>query len=84
METDWKNIDLNSPCQRDLHLIDPLTFGTLLLEIDCNLPVICEATVRQQFMTDLNSRVEEAKSVFEDSLQNIVQYANDYRKEIDS
>lgn len=79
--TDWNNIDLNSPCQRDLNLIEGLTFEALLLEVHCNLPNITEDTVRKQFLEDLNSRVTEAKDIFDSNLKNIVKYANEYRKE---
>lgn len=72
----WSNINLQSPYERSLNLIDNLTFDCLLLEINCNLPEINEATVRQQFKEDLNSRIEEAQSIFEDNLTNIINYAN--------
>ena len=76
---DWKNINLQSPWERSLNLIENLTFDDLLLEIECNLPEINEATVRQQFEQDLNARIEEAKAVFEDNLHNLVKYANSHR-----
>jgi phage-related protein len=75
----WKNINLQSSYERNLNLIERLTFDCLLLEIDCNLPEINEATVRQQFEKDLNSRIEEAKAIFEDNLDNLVKYANSVR-----
>ena len=37
---DWENVDLESPCGRELHIIDPLTFSALLLDVGCNLPDI--------------------------------------------
>lgn len=77
---DWKNINLQSPYERSLNLIENLTFDCLLLEINCNLPQINEATVRQQFEEDLNSRIEEAKAIFEDNLANLVNYANSVRE----
>lgn len=76
---DWGNIDLDSPYQRSLNLIDGLSFNTLLLEINCNLREINEETVRQQFEEDLNSRIEEAKSIFEANLHNLVNYAQSVR-----
>jgi len=75
----WSNINLRSPYERSLNLIENLTFDCLLLEINCNLPEINEETVRQQFEEDLNSRIEEAKAVFEDNLTNLVKYANSFR-----
>lgn len=75
----WSKINLKSSYERSLNLIENLSFDCLLLEINCNLPEINEATVRQQFEEDLNSRIEEAKAIFEDNLTNIVNYANSVR-----
>ena len=75
---DWNNIDLNS-YEVDCNLIDGLTFETLLLEIHCNIREINETTVRKQFEDDLNSRVDEAKSIFEANLKNIVKKAKKER-----
>lgn len=77
--TDWNNINLTSICDRDLFLIDPLTFEILLLEIGCNIPEINEETVITQFEKDLASRVEEARSVFYANLTNITKYAQQQR-----
>ena len=74
----WNNIDLNS-YEVDCNLIDGLTFETLLLEIHCNIREINETTVRKQFEDDLNSRVDEAKSIFEANLKNIVKKAKKER-----
>ena len=75
----WKNIDLNSPSERQLNIIDPLTFDILLLEISCNLPEINEATIRAQFEEDLKSRIQSAREVFNDNLKNILKDALKYR-----
>lgn len=80
-KTDWKNIDLNSPCERGLTIIDSLTFETLLLEIHCNLQEINEKTVTEQFEKDLNSRIKTAREIFNANLKNIVKYANKRQKE---
>lgn len=75
----WKNIDLNSPSERQLNIIDPLTFDILLLEISCNLPEINEATIKAQFEEDLKSRIQSAREVFNDNLKNILKDALEYR-----
>ena len=77
---DWNNVDLNSH-EVDSHLVDPLTFETLLLEIHCNIRDISEASVTTQFEEDLQSRIEEARSVFNSNLQNIVEKAKKNRAE---
>ena len=79
--TDWANINLDSPCQRDLNLIDGLSFESFLLEVHCNLPEINEETVTAQFNEDINRIVESAKEVFKDNLQNIINYAQKERNE---
>lgn len=75
MTIDWNNVNLNSGYERDQHLIDPLSFDTLLLEIHCNLRDINEQTVTQQFEEDLQYRITEARYVFKANLTNIVNKA---------
>jgi len=71
----WSNIDLSSSYQRSLNILDPYSFDSLLLEVTCNLPVIDRQTVRAQFMTSLQSKIDCAKEVFESNLDNIVKQA---------
>jgi hypothetical protein len=77
----WKNVNLSDSYERSQPIIDPLSFDTLLLEINCNLPQINAATVRKQFEEDLKSRIESAREVFENNLQNIIDNANEYRSQ---
>ncbi|MGL5032645.1 MAG: hypothetical protein ACRC6M_02460 [Microcystaceae cyanobacterium] len=79
-ETDWKNVDLNSPCDRGLELINGLSFETLLLEIHCNLREINKETVKELFEDDLQSRIKSARKVFNDNLENIVNHATEVQK----
>ena len=79
--TDYSNIDLDSGYQKDLNIIDPLSFADLLLEINCNIPKINEHTVRRQFEEDLQRTIDSAREVFEANLSNIVKHGIDYRKE---
>ena len=76
----WSNVDLASPAECASCLIDPLTFEDLLTEINSNLPEISAATVREQFETDLFSRMQDARAVFEDNLKNIVKHAQEERR----
>lgn len=71
----WQSVNLDDNYERDQNIIDPLSFDTLLLEINCNCKDINEATVRQQFETDLKSRIASAREVFEMNLKNIVRQA---------
>lgn len=77
--TDWSNLDLSGH-ERDLCLIDPLTFNALLLEIRCNLREINIATVTAQFESDMQSRIDEARTIFRDNLQNIIAQARKERE----
>lgn len=76
---DWNNIDLSDAYERDQCILDPYTFDTLLLEINCNVRSIDENTVRAQFMESLNSKIESAKEVFEANLKSITEEAVRYR-----
>jgi hypothetical protein len=51
-----------------------------MLKIECNLNDISVDTVTKQFLTDLQSRVNEARSVFLTNLTNIVVTALDNRE----
>ena len=76
---DWTNVNLDSSYERDQHIIDPLSFDTLLLEVSCNLPEINRETIRAQFETDLKSRIESAREILNDNLDNLVKNAQAYR-----
>lgn len=68
----WKNIDLNSSYERDQPIIDALSSDTLLLEISCNIKDITRESITKQFETDLQSRIESAREVFNNNLDNIL------------
>lgn len=70
---DWNNVDLNR--ESDATILDAYTFDTLLLEVNCNLPVINRETVRKQFETSLQNKIRDAREVFEANLNNIVNHA---------
>ena len=73
--TDWNNIDMHSPYETSLNLIENLTFDTLLLEIGCNCEKIDEQTVTAQFEEDLRSRIESAREIFQANLESIIRKA---------
>ena len=76
--TDWSNIDLSSH-ESTYAIIDPYTFDGLLLEINCNLPKITKKSVMKQFEDALQSRINSAREVMRDNLENIVKHANEQR-----
>jgi len=74
---DWSNVNLKDGYERNQTILDGYTFDTLLTEINCNIPSnkIDEKTVREQFETSLRDKVREARELFSDNLQNIVNEA---------
>lgn len=80
--TDWNNIELDRPSERDLNIIDSYSFAHLLLEIDCNLKDINRETVSKHFYEILENRINESKEIFEANLDNIIKYAKKYRKDL--
>ena len=75
----YLNIDFNSDHERNSNLLDGYDFGTLFLEISCNLTEINEETVKRQFYESLNSKIQSAKDIFNANLKNIVKYAQEER-----
>jgi phosphotransferase system IIA component len=73
--TDWNNIDMHSPYETSLNLIENLTFDTLLLEIGCNCVKIDGQTITAQFEEDLRSRIESAREIFQANLESIIRKA---------
>ena len=74
-ETDWKNINLDSGHERDLDILDPYNFSSLLLEVECNLKEITKETISKHFEEVLRKRVRSAKEVFNNNLNNILKDA---------
>lgn len=68
----WKNIDLNSSYERSQPVLDPYDVETLLLEISCNIRDINRLTVMQHIDNVLLAKISEARQIFADNLDNIV------------
>ena len=77
----WENVDLKSSYESDQNIIDSLNFNTLLLEISCNIKDINKETIKAQFEDDLKSRIDSAREVFNNNLNNILKESLDYRKQ---
>ena len=56
------------------NILDPLDFGTLIMEMKCNYPKekINKELVFKQFMTNLSIRIEDAKYLLELCMENIL------------
>jgi len=78
---DWKNVNLKDGYERTRNILEPYSFDTLLLEINCNLNEVDAETVRKQFETELQNKVREAREIFANNLQNIVNEAKEYREQ---
>ena len=81
-EIDYSNIDLHSLSERESNIIDRYNFDTLLIEIDRNIQEINAENVEQHFNDMLQSKIDSARSMFKDNLNNIVKYAIKYRDSI--
>lgn len=59
----------------DDKIMDPLTFGRLMLEIDCNLPKekITEKEVWKQFEEDILTMLIDARSTLATHMDEIIQ-----------
>ena len=72
----WRNIDLNSH-EREVNIVDPLSFDTLLLEISCNIRTenLNEAEISKAFEHRLICIADEAREIFRANLKNITKQA---------
>jgi len=75
----WKNIDLKDNYERSQNMLDGYSFETLLLEISCNIKDINKETIKKQFTEVLEIKIETAKEIFNDNLDNILKEALEYR-----
>ena len=77
--TDWTNIDLNSPYQAALNLLENYTFDTLLLEIHCNVKEINRESVKAQALASIKAKYLESLEILENNLDNITKHAQTER-----
>ncbi len=77
----WKNVDLTDGYEREQDFLDGYSFDTLLLEIQCNLKEINRKTVEEQFLTVLRYKIDDAKEIFYNNIDNIVAQAKKERKD---
>ena len=77
---DWRNVDLNDGYERERDFLDGYSFDTLLLEIQCNLKEINKETVEAQFLEVLRYKIDDAKEIFYNNIDNIVAQAKKERK----
>ena len=82
--TDWSNIDLSSAYERNLNILEPYDFETLLLELSCNIRTsdLSEGAILKQFNESLDSKVQSAKEIMKDNLKNVLKYELKEREEI--
>jgi len=76
---DYSNVNLKSPYEASQNILDSINFDILLLEISCNLTVINKETIKKQFEISLDAKINEAKQVFNDNLNNILKEALAYQ-----
>lgn len=77
--TDWTNIDLNSPSQSNLNLLENYTFDTLLLEVHCNVKEITRESVKAQAVASIKAKYLESLEILDNNLDNITKHAQNER-----
>lgn len=77
----WKNVNLKDAYEREQDFLDGYDFDTLLLEIQCNLKEINRKTVEKQFLEGLRYRIDDAKEIFYNNIDNIVAQAKKERED---
>lgn len=77
----WSNVNLSDSWERSRNILEPYSFDTLLLEVECNLREVNAATVTAQFESILQAKVAEAREIFAANLANIVSNAQERRAE---
>ena len=77
-QTDWSNIDLTDNYERNLNLLEPYSFDTLLLEINCNIPndKRTPKAIKNHAIGVLRMKYLEALEILEENLENITQHSN--------
>lgn len=75
----WENINLKDSFERSQNILDGYSFDGLLLEISTNLSEINEDTITAYFEEQIRLKVETAKEIFNDNLQNILIDALEYQ-----
>jgi len=76
----WNKIDLSSPYESSQNILDGYDSDTILLEVECNLPIINRDTVRKQALESIKSKYNTAIEILEANLDNYVKEALKYRK----
>ena len=73
--TDWNNIDLTS-YQRNLNILEPYNFETLLLELRCNTPTkdLTKEAILSHAKAVLMAKYTEAMEILESNAENVLKY----------
>ena len=77
----WKNVNLKDGYEREQNMLDGYSFDVLLLEIQCNLKEINRKTVEEQFLEVLRYKIDDAKEILYNNIDNIVAQAKKERED---
>ena len=82
--TDWNNIDLTSGYERNLNILEPYNFETLLLELRCNIPTkdLTKEAILKQAKDVIKAKYTEAMGILENNADNVLKYELEDRKDI--
>ena len=79
----WNNIDLENEYEASRNILENYTFDTLLLEIYCNIKEenISKEVIKKHFESVLIDKINEAKEIFNNNLNNIIAHAKNERND---
>jgi 2-hydroxy-3-keto-5-methylthiopentenyl-1-phosphate phosphatase len=74
---DWNNIDLTDNHKRNLKILEPYTFDTLLLEVNHNIRSedLSRESVKAQAMEQIKAKYDEAVEILNSNLDNLTKQA---------
>lgn len=61
------------------NLLDEVTFDQLILSVHCNCREITKETVRKEWIEIINERLSDARFLFENNIDKIIEEANKRR-----
>lgn len=76
-----KNWKLGDDLYTDNNILDPITFEDILLMLQCNEKIINTTSARKCFKELLEMRLEDARFLFDNNIDEIVKIAKSRRNE---
>jgi len=73
---DWKNVDLNSPYERDQGILDEYDFNKLILELYSNYPKekLSKGLIIKHVHDAIQQNVKTAEEIIVDNAENVLNH----------